>query len=597
MSPHRPALLALAFLALGSLVSFAADTPASGSKPIQFDRDVRPILSENCFACHGPDANKRKAKIRLDTKEGALAELDGSAAIVPGKPEESTLIDRITSTEPDEKMPPANSEKKLTPNQIEILRRWVASGAEYKGHWAYEKPLKTEPPAAASSQAIDRFIVAKLAEKGLHPSPKADRITLIRRLSFDLIGLPPTVAEVDAFVNDPSPNAYEQVVDRLLASPHHGERMAMTWLDWVRYADTDGYHSDNKREIFLYRDYVIQAFNTNKSFDRFTLEQIAGDLLSNPTREQKIGSGYNRMLMTTEEGGAQAKEYTAKYAADRVRNASTVWLGATLGCAECHDHKFDPYTQKDFYRFGAFFADIQEVAVGRQPTTRVPTSEQQSTLDEFDVKIAANRLIIDTATPALAESQAAWEKTERAKGDRWRPLATADTDHGNDALGQPAQDRDRWHGRRRGKCFRLGHLYFDVPGRSSSHHGDPTRSLARRPLPRQGAGPSPQRQFCHQGSGGRGEWPTRRSGKRLDHVFAAGLGGRGSHRRQAGDGLGRHGTDRQAELCGLRDQDGPWRWKVVPPHGPVRPDARQPTPPRPVPIGRDRRPSSDPRDG
>jgi mono/diheme cytochrome c family protein len=417
-------LAALALLWTGSAVSFAANPPAP-AKPINFDRDIRPILSENCFACHGPDANKRKAKLRLDTKAGAFADLGGSFALVPGKPEESTLIDRISSDDPDEIMPPPKSEKRLTPAQIELLRRWVASGAEYKGHWAFERPSKPGLPPAPATNEIDRFVRARLAEKGLTPSPRADRSTLIRRLSFDLIGLPPTPAEVKAFVEDQSPNAYEKVVDRLLASPHYGERMAMAWLDWVRYADTAGYHSDNERQVFLYRDYVIGAFNANKPFDRFTIEQIAGDLLPNPTREQKIASGYNRILMTTEEGGAQAKEYTAKYAADRVRNASNVWMAATLGCAECHDHKFDPYTAKDFYRFAAFFSDIQEVAVGSQPPTKLPTPEQQSRLNELDARIASTQRVLDTPTPALAAAQADWEKSASVKRDRWTTLIPA----------------------------------------------------------------------------------------------------------------------------------------------------------------------------
>ena len=376
-----------------------------------------------------------------------------------------------------------------------------------------------------ASHEIDQFILAKLADKGLSPSPRADRVTLIRRLSFDLTGLPPTMAEVDAFVNDTSSNAYEKVVDRLLASPHHGERMAMAWLDWVRFADTNGYHSDNTREISLYRDYVIQAFNANKPFDRFTVEQIAGDLLPNPSREQKIASGYNRLLMTTEEGGAQAKEYTAKYAADRVRNASTVWLAATLGCAECHDHKFDPYTQKDFYRFAAFFADIEEVAVGSQPTTRVPTPDQQLKIDELESKIAATRRIIDTPTPALAEAQIVWEKAERARGDLWRPLkpSTATTLSGNPlkietdgtviAEGN-GSDSDTYT------------LTFLVDHERSRRSGS-TPCLTTATPPRDPAGR--QRQFCPPRTRHRGEWPTRRAGERLRHVFAAGFGCRRGH--------------------------------------------------------------------
>ncbi len=411
---HRTGIAALVLLfALPAHAQVPASKPAT---PIQFDRDIRPILSENCYACHGPDANKRKAKLRLDIRDGSVLK---NSVIVPGKPDESSLVERITSDDPEEIMPPPKSEKKLTPTQVDLLKRWVAAGAEYKGHWAYERPVKHDAPGSPGPNAIDAFIRAKLAEVGMKPSAEADRVTLIRRLSFDLTGLPATPAEVDAFVNDKSPNAYEKVVDRLIASPHFGERMAMAWLDWVRYADTAGYHSDNEREVWLFRDYVINSFNTNKPFDVFTTEQIAGDLLPNPTREQKIASGYNRMLLTTEEGGAQAKEYTAKYAADRVRNASTVWLGATLGCAECHDHKFDPYTTKDFYRFAAFFADVDEIAVGRQSPTKLPTTEQQAKMDAIDKQLAALKTTLDTQTPALSDAQTVWEKSVGAPTERW----------------------------------------------------------------------------------------------------------------------------------------------------------------------------------
>ena len=416
MRTNLTPLLATALLAI---VMTAADRPSP--RPVDFDRDIRPILSENCFACHGPDAAKRKAKLRLDTKVGAFADLGGHAAIVAGKPDESELIARVESPDPDERMPPptAGTHKSLTPAQLDALRRWIASGADYKRHWAYETPVKVAPPRGIATDPIDCFLLAKLAEKGLKPAPEADRVTLIRRLSFDLTGLPPSPAEVDAYVADTSPKAYEKVVDRLLDSPHFGERMAVAWLDWVRYADTIGYHSDNNREVWLYRDYVINAFNTNKPFDRFTVEQLAGDLLPYPTAEHRVASGYNRMLMTTQEGGAQAKEYIAKYAADRVRNASTVWLGSTLGCAECHDHKFDPFTTKDFYRFAAFFADIQEVPIGLQPETKFPTLSQQSRLDEIDSTMAGHRKALDTPTPALAALQSIWERESKPGAGRW----------------------------------------------------------------------------------------------------------------------------------------------------------------------------------
>ncbi len=417
MIPHR---MPSSLVALAAVACLAADSPPR--LRLDFDRDVRPVVAEHCFPCHGPDAGKRKANFRLDTKQGAFAERDGRPPIVPGKPDESELALRVASDNPDDMMPPPvhRQRKQFSAGDAELLRRWIAEGADYKGHWAFEKPVKMSP--AAEGDPIDQFILAKLAGQGLKPAPPADRVTLMRRLSFDLTGLPPTPEEVEAFVNDKSPNSYEKVVDRLLASPHYGERMAVAWLDWVRFADTAGYHSDNHRDVWLYRDYVIDAFNKNTPFDRFTTEQLTGDLLPGATREQRIASGYNRMLQTTEEGGAQAKEYVAKYAADRVRNASSVWLGITLGCAECHDHKFDPFTTRDFYRFAAFFADVQEVPVGRQPTTKMPTPEQEAKLAAIDAKVAPLKKALETTTPELASAQAAWEKEAGKADDRWTTL-------------------------------------------------------------------------------------------------------------------------------------------------------------------------------
>jgi hypothetical protein len=354
-------------------------------------------LSENCFQCHGPDKGQRQADLRLDQKDGLFATKDNGPVVVPSKPAESQLFARITSKDNDARMPPADSGRKLSPRQIELIGRWIEQGAQWNGHWAYVPPTRPSFPAlgqasqGAIRNPVDRFIVAALQEQGLAPAPEADRMTLIRRLSFDLRGLPPTAEEVERFVNDRSPTAYEQLVEQFLASPRYGERMALYWLDLVRFADTNGIHSDNHREHAPFRDYVIEAFNANKPFDVFTIEQLAGDLLPNPGREQRIASGYNRLNLTTEEGGAQPKEYIAKYAADRVRNASSVWMGATLGCAECHDHKYDPYTTRDFYSFAAYFADVQETAVGQQKATGVPTDEQAAELRRLDEQIAALR--------------------------------------------------------------------------------------------------------------------------------------------------------------------------------------------------------------
>ncbi|AGA31013.1 PSD1 and planctomycete cytochrome C domain-containing protein [Singulisphaera acidiphila] len=330
---------------------------------IEFNRDIRSILSENCFACHGPDKSHRKAGLRLDIREAALEK----AAIVPGKPEESELIARIFSDTTDEVMPPPLSHKTLTPAQKDLLRRWVEAGAEYQPHWAYVLPKRPEVPAVKQAgwvrDPIDAFILGTLESKGIAPSLEVDRRTLLRRLSLDLTGLPPTPEAVQAFVDDTDPKAYERQVNRLLDSPHYGERMAVPWLDLVRFTDTVGYHGDQNQRIFPYRDYVVDAFNRNMPFDQFTVEQLAGDLLPRPTPQQLVATGFNRLNMMTREGGAQPNEYLAKYAADRVRTVAITWLGSTLGCAECHDHKFDPFTAKDFYSLGAFFADVKQWGV------------------------------------------------------------------------------------------------------------------------------------------------------------------------------------------------------------------------------------------
>jgi hypothetical protein len=330
---------------------------------IEFNRDIRPIITENCFACHGPDKNQRKAKLRLDVREVALER----GAIVPGKPGESKLVEHIFSSDPDEVMPPRKSRKTLSNAQKELLRNWIAAGAKYEAHWAYIPLRRPEIPHIENvgwvRNPIDAFILHTLETKQIHPAPEATKAVLLRRLSLDLIGLPPSLEELDAFLKDPSPESYEKQVNRLLASPHFGERMAVPWLDVVRFADTVGYHGDQNQDIFPYRDYVIDAFNRNKPFDQFTVEQLAGDLLPGPTTEQQIASGFNRLNMVTREGGAQAKEYLAKYAADRVRTVSMAWLGSTMGCAECHDHKYDPFTSKDFYQMEAFFADLKQWGV------------------------------------------------------------------------------------------------------------------------------------------------------------------------------------------------------------------------------------------
>ena len=416
----------LAVCLLTGVAAFGQEPVKSAPIPdvVEFNRDIRPLLSDNCFSCHGPDKNKRKADLRLDTETGLHGQADKPGTVIPGKPMESELFRRITSTDPDQKMPPADSGKSLTPRDVELLKKWIAQGGKYEGHWAF-LPLHKEAGAAAENDAaattkVDEFIARGLAEQHLKPAPEADRITLLRRLHFDLIGLPPSEQEVREFQQDQSPNAYEKQVDRLLKSPHFGERLAMWWLDLVRYADTVGYHGDQDMSVSPFRQYVIESFNANKPFDQFTAEQLAGDLLPNPTREQKIASGYNRLGMMSAEGGVQDKEYLAKYIAERVRNASGTWLGVTIGCAECHDHKFDPFTTRDFYRFEAFFADIQERGLysgahadgNWGPFVKVPNAQQEADLATLDARIAQVKQTLDTPTAELAAAQSEWEKTQ-----------------------------------------------------------------------------------------------------------------------------------------------------------------------------------------
>lgn len=342
-----------------SLLAATSGVPTS----ISFNRDIRPIMSDTCFHCHGFDSKTREAGMRLDVREEALKPTKNDLIpIFPGKPEESEIIQRIM--DPGDPMPPETMHKNLTPAQKELFRRWVAEGAVYEPHWAYTPLVKPEVPRGQKvTNPIDALIQARLAEKKIKPSPEAEKTRLLRRVSLDLTGLPPTASETAAFLADRSRNAYEKQVERLLASPHHGERMAVWWLDIARFSDTVGFHGDQNQRIFPYRDYVINAFNTNKRFDQFTAEQLAGDLLPNPTSEQRVATGYNRLNMMTREGGAQPAEYLAKYGAERVRGVSAAWFGSTFGCAECHDHKFDPIKAKDFYELQSFFADVKQYGV------------------------------------------------------------------------------------------------------------------------------------------------------------------------------------------------------------------------------------------
>ncbi len=376
----------------------------STSKPVDFDRDILPVLSDNCFQCHGPDASDREAGLRLDRPEGAFAKLEsGETAILPGDVEQSAALQRILSADPDLKMPPPDSGKTIAPHEIQNIKRWISDGAKWQSHWAFTTPESPPVPVAVdlwSRNAIDRFIRRRLATEGLAPAPEADRATLIRRVSFDLTGLPPTTTQLDAFVADASTDAYERLVDRLLASPYYGEHMARYWLDAARFADTHGLHLDNERSIWPYRNWVIAAFNRNMPFDQFTVEQLAGDLLPNPTLHQQVATGFNRCNVTTGEGGSIDEEYYVRYAVERVETTATVWLGLTAGCAVCHDHKFDPMTQKEFYQLFSYFFSLTEAAMDGNvllppPSIKVPTQRQTEKRNALTQSIA--RLEKETA--------------------------------------------------------------------------------------------------------------------------------------------------------------------------------------------------------
>ncbi len=345
-----------------SLAALPALALSAAPPPVSFNRDIRPIMSDTCFHCHGFDAKTREAGLRLDIREEAVKKTDeGALPIMPGHPEKSAIIKRIFDDE--DPMPPEKAHKPLTPEQKELFRRWVAEGAVYEPHWAYAPLTRPEVPNPKPEirNPIDAFIQAKLAEKNIQPSPEAPPHVLQRRLSLDLTGLPPASDQISSFVTRHS--SFEEMLQHFLASPHFGERLAVWWLDIARYADTVGFHGDQNQRIFPWRDYVIKAFNDNKPFDQFTREQLAGDLLPNPTTEQLTATGYNRLNMMTREGGAQPKEYLAKYGAERVRSVAAAWFGSTFGCAECHDHKFDPISSRDFYELQAFFADVKQWGV------------------------------------------------------------------------------------------------------------------------------------------------------------------------------------------------------------------------------------------
>jgi hypothetical protein len=399
----------------------AAELPAP---PIDFSRQILPILSENCFACHGPDEKARKAKLRLDSREGALASRKGGAAVVPGKADASILIQRVSSDEPEMRMPPPKSRKSLKPEQVALLRKWIDQGAPWALHWSLTPPQRPPLPkvndASWVRNPIDAFILARLEAAGLKPSPEVDRARLLRRVTLDLTGLPPTPAEVDAFLADKSPEAYEKVVDRLLESPRYGEHLGRFWLDAARYGDTHGLHLDNYREMWPYRDWVIGAFNRNLPYDRFLVEQLAGDLLPGATNDQVVASGFNRCHVTTNEGGSIDEEVYVRNVVDRVDTFGTVILGLSTGCARCHDHKFDPIRQKDYYQLFAFFNSLDENpqdgnAAQYPPVVRVPSGAQAEELKKIQKRADAVRQTIAAEVAKVKLDETAEPRPERAE--------------------------------------------------------------------------------------------------------------------------------------------------------------------------------------
>jgi hypothetical protein len=360
-------------------------------------------MSDTCFQCHGPDANKREAELRFDIRDDAIADRDGSPAIVPGNPDESLMIFMINSEDEEDRMPPENHPRRLTAEEKQMFADWIAEGAEYQEHWAYIPPVKRNPPQVADSSwaknGIDRFVLAKLTEQGLEPSPEADRETLIRRVSLDLTGLPPTLREIDAFLNDDSSNAYEKVVDRLMASPRYGERMVWDWLDAARYSDSNGYQTDPERGMYPWRDWAVRALNDNMPFDQFSIEQIAGDLLPNSTPEQQLATAFLRNHMINGEGGRLAEENRIEYLFDQAETVATIWMGVTMNCARCHDHKYDPITQREYYQLTAFFNKTAVTGAGKNPHTSpvldLTTEAQRATLSQLEATHKALAAIVD----------------------------------------------------------------------------------------------------------------------------------------------------------------------------------------------------------
>ncbi|MEM7204605.1 MAG: DUF1553 domain-containing protein [Planctomycetota bacterium] len=413
--------------ALAACSFAAALIAAEPAAQVRFDRDIRPLLSDRCFTCHGPDDAARKAGLRLDQRVSATAPRDGGPAIAPGDPSRSQLLTRLRHPDPAARMPPVTSGLMVSPTEVARLEEWIAAGAPYDTHWSFRplrRPAIPDPadPATEALAPIDRFIRAQLCERGLQPAPSADRATLLRRVSFDLTGLPPTLAELDALLADPRPDAYERAVDALLARDSYGERMASDWLDVARYADTYGYQNDRERRVWPWRDWVVTAFNDNLPYDQFLTWQLAGDLLESPTRQQHLATAFNRLHRQTNEGGSVAEEMRLEYVADRAQTAATAFMGLTFECARCHDHKFDPISQGDFYRFTAFFDNIDEFGLYSHFTAAVPTPTLPLASPDVEAQITAARRAITTAETQLRKLRA----SRQPAFGRWRRDARTD---------------------------------------------------------------------------------------------------------------------------------------------------------------------------
>ncbi|MEK6235370.1 MAG: DUF1549 domain-containing protein, partial [Planctomycetales bacterium] len=416
---------------MNRILTFAAMLSCSigfADEEVDFSRRIRPLLAEKCFACHGLDEKERESDLRLDTKDGLFSKVEsGGVAVTPGAAAKSAVYQRLISKDADERMPPADA-KQLKPEEIDLIKRWIDQGAKWKQHWSLVAPVRSPLPKVSDASwprnEIDRFVMAKLDREGRKPAAEADRTVFLRRATLDLTGLPPTLGEIDRFLANQSDDAHEKAVDRLLNSPHYGEHMGRYWLDAARYGDTHGLHLDNFRQMWPYRDWVIKAFNSNMPFDQFTIEQLAGDLLPNATLDQKVATGFNRCNVTTNEGGVIPAEYHVHYTNDRVATMSTVWMGISMGCVTCHEHKFDPFEMKDFYQLYAFFNSLDgPVMDGNKqdsaPVVKFVSEAQQTELASLDSRVASLARGLEAPLPKIDQAQREWEtRLQKGLGDK-----------------------------------------------------------------------------------------------------------------------------------------------------------------------------------